>query len=80
VVNPRILLQQVGNNVNYEWIAGVEVGAFVQTNTGANGGYADFHCNQTVNLSAGASVSVTLTPGFPEQLVCRILEDLDRLQ
>jgi PKD repeat protein len=51
-----------GNNVNYEWIAGVEVGSFVN-NTGANGGYADFTA-QNIDLVAGESVNVKFTPGF----------------
>nr|MDA3865931.1 GEVED domain-containing protein [Salinivirgaceae bacterium] len=51
-----------GNNVTYEWLAGVQIGDFTN-NTAANGGYADF-TGQVVNLAAGASVDVTLTPGF----------------
>ncbi|PLX20102.1 MAG: hypothetical protein C0599_09675, partial [Salinivirgaceae bacterium] len=51
-----------GNNVNYEWIAGVEIGTFTN-NTGANSGYADF-TGQTVELAAGQNVDVTFTPGF----------------
>jgi PKD repeat protein len=51
-----------GNNVNYEWIAGVEIGSFTN-NTGANGGYADFTA-QTVELAAGQNVNVKFTPGF----------------
>lgn len=51
-----------GQNVDYEWIAGVEIGAFSNTSS-ADGGYADFTA-QTANLAAGATVNVTLTPGF----------------
>ncbi len=49
-----------GNSVQYEWIAGVEIGSF--TNNSNAAGYTDF-TSQTVNVSSG-STSVTLTPGF----------------
>lgn len=51
-----------GNNVTYEWLAGVKIGTFTN-NTGANAGYGNFTA-QTINLTAGASVAVTLTPAF----------------
>ncbi|NIM17349.1 MAG: PKD domain-containing protein [Candidatus Aminicenantes bacterium] len=50
-----------GNNYSYEWIAGVQVGDL--NNTSGASGYSDF-TSMTANLSAGASVNVTLTPGF----------------
>jgi subtilisin family serine protease/chitodextrinase len=50
-----------GNNSSYEWIEQVDIGSF--SNSSGAAGYSDF-TGQTINLSAGASVSVTLTPGF----------------
>ncbi len=50
-----------GNNYSYEWIAGVEIGSF--TNTSGAAGYTNF-TSQTVDLQAGQSYGVTLTPGF----------------
>ncbi len=49
-----------GDNVQYEWIAGVEIGSF--TNNSNAAGYTDF-TSQTINVNTG-STSVTLTPGF----------------
>ncbi|RPH28430.1 MAG: PKD domain-containing protein [Bacteroidales bacterium] len=50
-----------GNNSTYEWIAQVKIGAFL--NSSAAAGYTDF-TGKIVNLTAGASASITLTPGF----------------
>jgi chitodextrinase len=50
-----------GENSSYEWISNVEIGSFSNSSDAA--GYTDF-TGQTVNLTAGGSVSVTLTPGF----------------
>ncbi len=50
-----------GSNSSYEWIAGVTIGSF--TNTSAAAGYTDF-TSKTVNLSAGQSYAVSLSPGF----------------
>lgn len=50
-----------GNNQNYEWAAGVQVGNL--NNSSGASSYSDF-TNQTANLTPGSSVSVTLTPGF----------------
>ncbi|MFC2151064.1 C1 family peptidase [Bacteroidota bacterium] len=50
-----------GNNSNYEWIAGVEVGDFSNTSGAAT--YTDF-TNLTANLTAGQAYNITLTPGF----------------
>lgn len=50
-----------GNNSSYEWISQVEIGSF--SNSSGAAGYTDF-TGQTVNLSAGSSVNVTLTPEF----------------
>ena len=50
-----------GNNSSYEWIAEVAIGTF--TNTSGAAGYTNFTA-QTVDLVAGDSYGVTLTPGF----------------
>ncbi|MCP4156592.1 MAG: PKD domain-containing protein [bacterium] len=50
-----------GNNQNYEWIAGVTFDSF--TNDSGASGYTDY-TDQVVSLSPGASVGLTLTPGF----------------
>ena len=50
-----------GQNQSYEYISGVGVGDLNHT-SGASG-YSDFTA-YTANLTAGASVGVTLTPGF----------------
>jgi subtilisin family serine protease/chitodextrinase len=50
-----------GSNYSDEWIAGVSIGSF--TNTSAAAGYTDF-TSQTVELAAGQTYNVTLTPGF----------------
>jgi PKD repeat protein len=49
-----------GTDVSKEWIAGVAVGGF--SNSSGAAGYSDF-TGLTVELTAGASASVTLTPG-----------------
>jgi len=51
-----------GNNVSYEYIAGVKVGTFTN-NTGANGGYGDF-TNLVININKNEATSIQLTPGF----------------
>jgi agmatine deiminase len=50
-----------GNNQNYEYIAGVQVGNL--NNSSGASGYSDFTA-MTADLTAGASASVSLTPGF----------------
>lgn len=50
-----------GNNSSYEWIAQVNVGSF--TNSSGAAGYTDF-TSKTITLAPGASVNVSLTPGF----------------
>jgi PKD repeat protein len=50
-----------GLNYSIEWIAGVSVDGF--TNTSGAGGYSDF-TNQTINLSPGATSSISVVPGF----------------
>jgi len=50
-----------GNNQNYEYISGVQVGS-INNSSGASG-YTDFTSIST-NATRGASVSLTLTPGF----------------
>jgi PKD repeat protein len=50
-----------GTNQNYEYIAGVQVGAL--NNTSGASGYSDF-TSISVDLTKGTNVSVALTPGF----------------
>ncbi len=50
-----------GDDQGYEWIAGVQAGS-IDNASGATG-YSDFTA-QSANLTKGASVSITLTPGF----------------
>jgi len=50
-----------GNSQKYEWIAGVQVGSL--NNTSGASPYSDF-TNQIANVTAGATVNVSLTPGF----------------
>jgi len=50
-----------GNNSSYEWISNVEIGSF--SNSSGAAGYTDF-TDQTVNLTAGSSVDINLTPDF----------------
>jgi PKD repeat protein len=50
-----------GSNQNYEWIAGVALSNI--NNSSSASGYTDF-TNLVANLTKGASVSFTLTPGF----------------
>jgi M6 family metalloprotease-like protein len=50
-----------GSNATYEWISKVVVGSFTNSSSGA--GYTDF-TSQTITLTAGSSVSISLTPGF----------------
>ncbi len=50
-----------GNNSSYEWIAEVSIGSF--TNSSGAAGYTDF-TGQTVELPAGETTDLTLTPGF----------------
>jgi PKD repeat protein len=50
-----------GNNQNYEYIAGVNVGSI--NNTSGASGYSDF-TSISAAVSKGSSVSVSLTPGF----------------
>jgi bacillolysin len=51
-----------GGNSSYEWIASVAIGSF-SNSSGNNGGYGDF-TGQTVNVTAGQSYPISLTPGF----------------
>ncbi|NIM13446.1 MAG: PKD domain-containing protein [Candidatus Aminicenantes bacterium] len=51
-----------GGSQSYEYIAGVQVGDL--TNNSGASAYSDF-TYMTANLTAGASVNVSLTPGFP---------------
>src|SRR6056297_1515101 len=50
-----------GNDASYEWIANVEIGSYSNASSGA--GYTDF-TSEEVQLSAGQSYNITLTPGF----------------
>lgn len=49
------------SNQSYEYIAGVSVGSMNKTSGSA--GYSDF-TSTTANLTAGATVNVSLTPGY----------------
>ncbi|MEE4196164.1 MAG: GEVED domain-containing protein [Bacteroidales bacterium] len=50
-----------GSNSNYEWIAEVEIGSFVNSSEAA--GYTDF-TNLTLDMEPGTDYAVSLTPGF----------------
>ncbi len=50
-----------GNNSSYEWISKVVVGSF--SNSSSAAGYTDF-TSKVVNLQAGSTYSISLTPGF----------------
>ena len=58
---PITYCTSLGSNYSYEWIAGVTIGTFTNTSTGA--GYTDF-TNKTVTMVAGTGYAVSLTPGF----------------
>ena len=49
-------------NTSYEWIQSVSFGAFTN-NSGNNGGYASFN-SPVVDLTAGVTTSISLTPGY----------------
>lgn len=53
--------ESAGNDYSYEWIAGVQVGDFL--NTSGASGYSDF-TNLTADLTAGETYNITLTPDF----------------
>ena len=53
-----------GEDASYEWIDAVQIGAFTN-NSGGDGGYADY-TGQTVEIAAGATHDITLTPGFSD--------------
>ena len=61
-VTPVNYCASSGGNSNDEWINKVVIGSLTKT-SGNNGGYADY-TSTTVNMAAGSSQSVTLTPGF----------------
>jgi hypothetical protein len=48
-------------NQNYEWIAQVQIGNLNHSTTAS--AYSDY-TNKTATVTAGANVSVTLTPGY----------------
>ncbi len=50
-----------GNNQNYEWITGVEIGSY--SNTSGASGYTDY-TNEIISATAGNSYNINLTPGF----------------
>lgn len=58
---PDIYCESSGNRVQYEWIAGVQVGSFSNNSDAQT--YSDF-TNQTIELARGTSHNITLTPGF----------------
>ncbi|NOQ25922.1 MAG: T9SS type A sorting domain-containing protein [Bacteroidales bacterium] len=50
-----------GTNFSYEWIAQVQLGSFTKSSAGA--AYSDF-TSSTINVNAGGTYAVTLTPGY----------------
>ncbi len=50
-----------GNDASYEWISNVEIGTYSNSSDGA--GYTDF-TSENIELGAGESYNITLTPGF----------------
>lgn len=50
-----------GSDFSYEWIAEVTVGSY--TNSSNASGYTDF-TNEVIDVNAGETYSITLTPGF----------------
>ncbi len=50
-----------GTTYSYEWIAGVTIGSFSNTSTGAS--YTDF-TSKSVTCTAGKSYAISLVPGF----------------
>jgi hypothetical protein len=58
---PTSYCASYSKNQNYEWISRVQVGTLDNSSTAS--AYSGFTA-QTANLTAGASVSVTLTPGY----------------
>ncbi|RXQ92207.1 T9SS type A sorting domain-containing protein [Ancylomarina salipaludis] len=50
-----------GSDFSYEWISEVAIGTY--TNSSGATGYSDF-TDKTINLEAGATVDLTLTPGY----------------
>lgn len=61
-VNP-VYCTSRGNSTAGEWIKTIAVGSINNTSN-ANGGYRDY-TNLSTSLGAGASATITLTPGFP---------------
>jgi len=51
-----------GEDASYEWIDQLQIGDF-NNNSGSDNGYGDY-TNQTIELTAGQSNNITLTPGF----------------
>ncbi len=62
VLPPPTYPPSKGNNVTYEWIANVTIGSLNRT-SGKDGGYYDGTAIST-SAAKGASVAVSLTPGF----------------
>ena len=58
---PITYCESQGNSQSYEWIKEVQFGSFVNS-SGATP-YSDF-TNQTIEMEAGSTVSLTLSPGF----------------
>ncbi|NOQ27943.1 MAG: T9SS type A sorting domain-containing protein [Bacteroidales bacterium] len=54
-----------GSDFSYEWIAQVELGTFTKTSAGA--AYSDF-TSEVINVNAGETYNITLTPGFASTL------------
>ncbi|NOU18938.1 MAG: DUF333 domain-containing protein [Bacteroidales bacterium] len=60
-IAPIVYCTSMGSNFSYEWISNVIVGSL--SNSSGAAGYTDF-TNKTLNVIAGSSYSVSLTPAF----------------
>jgi len=58
---PATYCASEGSDFSYEWISEVQVGSFSKTSSGS--AYSDF-TNEVIEVNAGESYSITLTPGF----------------
>ncbi|MGM0497234.1 MAG: S8 family serine peptidase, partial [Bacteroidota bacterium] len=59
--DPGSYCESKGEDASYEWISNVEIGSF--SNESGSAGYSDF-TDQTIELTAGSSYDITLTPDF----------------
>ncbi|CAM1333771.1 Collagenase containing a C-terminal secretion signal [Tenacibaculum aestuariivivum] len=54
---------EITGNSSYEYIQSVSIGNFTNTSSANPNGYSDY-TNQTINLTAGSTTNISLTPGF----------------